>query len=378
MYIKPFGVERWLSLYETNVKYNLTSTSIIPFSLNELIDVTSIDKKQVEEDIFSLRLSYGSIKGVPDYLTGVASLYDRITPEQVISTHGGVGASHLTMMTLIEPQDHVVAILPAYQQIYSVPESIGAQVDYLFLQKDGNTDYLIDLDHLNTMVTPKTKAICLNNPNNPTGDVISDEILKKIVEIARKNDAYLICDEAYRGLEHREGFSLSVADAYEKGVSLGSMSKAFAMAGLRLGWIATQDKWLIETVEIHRDYTMISCGGLDEYIAGLALKHKQVICQRNLSIVRHRVTLFKEWIDQEAKLSCVLPKGGTVALPYYESQLSSKEFCRQVAEQKSVLLMPGSVFELENCFRMGCAREPEETFIKGLEQVSDFLKQLDK
>lgn len=378
MYIKPFGVERWLSLYETNVTYNLTSTSIIPFSLNELIELANIDKKQVEEDIFSLRLSYGSIKGSSEYLSGIADLYEQITPEQVISTHGGVGASHLTMMTLIEPEDHVVVILPAYQQIYSVPESIGAQVDYLFMKKNESHDYLIDLEELNALVTAKTKAICLNNPNNPTGDVISDQDLKKIIEIARKNDAYLICDEAYRGLEHQEGFSLSVADAYEKGVSLGSMSKAFAMAGLRLGWIATQDKWLIEAVEIHRDYTMISCGGLDEYIAGLALKNKQVICQRNLSIVKHRVSLFNDWINQESKLTCVSPKGGTVALPYYDSQLSSEEFCRQAVEQKSVLLMPGSVFELENCFRMGCAREPEEVFLKGLEQVSDFLKQLDK
>lgn len=375
MYIKPFGVERWLSKYEFNVDYNLTSTSIIPFSLDELLAVTGENPEEVKEAIFSLRLSYGAIEGNPDYLAGVASLYDTLDSDQVISTHGGVGASHLTMMTLIEPGDHVVAILPAYQQIYSVPESIGAKVDYLFMEKAD--EFVIDLDKLEELVTPQTKAICFNNPNNPTGQVVSDEIVQKLSEIARKNDAYLICDEAYRGLAHEAGFGLSVADSYEKGVSLGSMSKAFAMAGLRLGWIATQDEWLIKAVEIQRDYTMISCGGIDEYIAGLALKNKELVCERNLGIVRHRVALFNEWVQSEAKLDCVLPQGGTVCLPYYQSNLSSEDFCRKAIETESVLLMPGSVFELDNCFRMGCAREPEEKFLNGLERVSSFLKKID-
>lgn len=374
MYIKPFGVERWLSKYETKVDYNLTSTSIIPFSLNELLELTGENEEEVKENIFSLRLSYGDINGSPGYLTGLASLYEAIAPEQVISTHGGVGASHLTMMTLIEPDDHVVAILPAYQQIYSVPESIGATVDYLFMEPENN--YVIDLEHLEQMMSEKTKAIVFNNPNNPTGQVVSDEILLQMAEIARKYDAYLVCDEAYRGLAHT-GFTASVADIYEKGVSLGSMSKAFAMAGLRLGWIATQDPWLIQAVEVHRDYTMISCGGLDEYVASIALKHKDIVCKRNLGIVRQRVDLFNKWIADEPKLTCVLPQGGTVCLPHYENKLSSEEFCRQAIEKQSVLLMPGKVFELENCFRMGCAREPEKVFIEGLAKVSSFLKAID-
>ena len=374
MYIKPFGVERWLSKYETKVGYNLTSTSIIPFSLNELLQLTGENEEEVKEAIFSLRLSYGDIKGNPAYLSGLASLYETITPQQVISTHGGVGASHLTMMTLIEPQDHVVAVLPAYQQIYSVPESIGATVDYLFMEQEDN--YVIDLQRLEEMMSRKTKAIVFNNPNNPTGQVVSDEILRQMADIARKYDAYLVCDEAYRGLAHT-GFAASVADIYEKGVSLGSMSKAFAMAGLRLGWIATRDPWLIEAVEIHRDYTMISCGGLDEYIAGLALKHKDIVCNRNLGIVRQRVEMFNQWVENEPKLTCVLPQGGTVCLPHYESSLSSEDFCRRAIETQSVLLMPGSVFELDKCFRMGCAREPEPVFLEGLARVSSFLKSID-
>ncbi|KFN89660.1 aspartate aminotransferase [Tetragenococcus muriaticus PMC-11-5] len=143
MYIKPFGVERWLSKYETTVDYNLTSTSIMPLSINELLELTGEDEEQVKENIFSIKLNYGAIEGRLDYLSGIASLYQSIQKEQVISTNGGVGASHLTMMTVIEPGDHVVAILPAYQQIYSVPESIGAQMEYLFLEKRKQITYLI-------------------------------------------------------------------------------------------------------------------------------------------------------------------------------------------------------------------------------------------
>lgn len=281
------------------------------------------------------------------------------------------------MVTVIEPGDHMIAILPAYQQIYSVPESIGAEVDYVFLEK-GATGYTVDLDKLAALAKDNTKAIVFNNRNNPTGDVMSDDVLKQLVMIARKYDAYLICDEAYRGLTHGVGFSASVADLYEKGISLGSMSKAFALAGLRLGWIASPDKQFMKDVHIHRDYTMISNGGIDEYIAAMALTHKNVVHQRNLALTESRAKLFKDWLDSESKLSYTPFKGGTVALPYLESTLTSEEFCRRVIEEKGVLLMPGSAFDLESCFRMGYAREPEERMIAGLERLSDFLQKLDK
>src|SRR5699024_6100717 len=237
MYIKPLGVERWLADYETVVDYNLTSTSIMPFSLRELVELVGADEEQVKEEIFSLTLNYGEIVGKKDYRKGIASLYQNISADQVISTHGGVGASQLTMLSLIEPKDQVIAILPAYQQIYSVPESLGAKVDTLFMEYN-ETGYFIDMDKLAALATPKLKAIVFNSPNNPTGDVASDEDILTMVQMARKYNAYLICDEAYRGLTHNTGFSMSVADVYEKGISLGSMSKAFALAGLRLGWIA--------------------------------------------------------------------------------------------------------------------------------------------
>lgn len=375
MYIEPFGVERWLSDYETSVDYNLTSTSIMPFSLAELVKLVGEDEEKVKEDIFSLTLNYGEIVGKKDYRQGIASLYEKITADQVISTHGGVGASQLTMLSLIEPGDQVIAILPAYQQIYSVPESIGAKVDRVFMEKN-KTGYSIDMDKIAALATPQLKAIVFNSPNNPTGDVISDRDLQTIVQIAKKRDAYVVSDEAYRGLTHGSGFSTSVADIYEKGISLGSISKAFALAGLRLGWIATQDASFMQKVHIQRDYTMIASGGIDEYIAALALKNKDIVQKRNLTLTEQRAEKFNDWIASVPRLTCLPSKGGTVALPYYESSLSSADLCRKVIEEKSVLLMPGFVFGLENCFRMGYAREPEDKFEQGLAKLTDFFADL--
>src|SRR5699024_6627495 len=257
-------------------------------------------------------------------------------------------SSDLTMLSLIEPKDQVIAILPAYQQIYSVPESLGAKVDTLFMEYN-ETGYFIDMDKLAALATPKLKAIVFNSPNNPTGDVASDEDILTMVQMARKYNAYLICDEAYRGLTHNTGFSMSVADVYEKGISLGSMSKAFALAGLRLGWIATQDQAVMQKIHIQRDYTMIASGGIDEYIAALALKNKDIVQKRNLSLTQKRVEIFNDWINSVPQLTCVPSKGGTVALPYYENSLTSAELCRKIIEEKSVLLMPGFVFGLEKC-----------------------------
>src|SRR5699024_1938216 len=252
---------------------------------------------------------------------------------------------------------------------------LGAKVDTLFMEYN-ETGYFIDMDKLAALATPKLKAIVFNSPNNPTGDVASDEDILTMVQMARKYNAYLICDEAYRGLTHNTGFSMSVADVYEKGISLGSMSKAFALAGLRLGWIATQDQAVMQKIHIQRDYTMIASGGIDEHIAALALKNKDIVQKRNLSLTQKRVEIFNDWINSVPQLTCVPSKGGTVALPYYENSLTSAELCRKIIEEKSVILMPGFVFGLEKCFRMGYARESEEKLKTGLEKLSDFFAKL--
>ena len=158
----------------------------------------------------------------------------------------------------VEPGDRVISIMPTYQQLYSIPESFGADLKLLHLsEKNG---FLPDLDELRALAVPGTKMICINNPNNPTGALMTKDMLMQIVEIAKSVGAYVMCDEVYRHLTQDDVWSESIVDLYDKGISVSSMSKVFSLAGIRLGWIATHDKSVIKSCLSHRDYNLVSCG----------------------------------------------------------------------------------------------------------------------
>lgn len=215
-----------------------------------------------------------------------------------------------------------------------------------------------DLDELRGMVNKNTKLICINNPNNPTGALMDREFLQEVAGIARSVDAWLLCDEVYRGLNHEgEPFTASVADLYEKGISTGSMSKTFSLAGLRLGWIAGP-KALLDQVSRHRDYSTISCGMIDEYLAGIALEHKEAVVARNRAIVTGNLAVLERWLKGQPKLSFVKPRAGTTAFLKMEFDMPSADFCRGLLTEKGVLLVPGSVMDREGYLRIGYANTP--------------------
>lgn len=251
MKIKDFGVEMWMNAYENDCTYNLAETCVESLTVEQLLELGGC-REQAVADILGMKLTYGAIEGSPRLRTLIAGLYEKQTPENVITAHGAIGANHLVIEALSGPGDEVVSVLPTYQQHYSIPEALGAEVHILPL-RSGNA-FLPDLDELRGMVNKNTKLICINNPNNPTGALMEREFLQEVAGIARSVDAWLLCDEVYRGLNHEgEPFTASVADLYEKGISTGSMSKTFSLAGLRLGWIAGP-KALLEQVSRHRDY----------------------------------------------------------------------------------------------------------------------------
>jgi aspartate/methionine/tyrosine aminotransferase len=184
------------------------------------------------------RLGYGDITGSPELRAAIAALYgERVTAANVLTANGAIGANYLALFALTEPGTRVVAVKPTYQQLFSVPAALGADVRHLHLREEDG--YLPDLDRLRTLADASTRLIVLNNPNNPTGALMDESMLREIVAIARERDAWLLCDEVYRMLEHEPGTTApSVADLYEKGVSTGSMSKSYSLAGLRTGWVA--------------------------------------------------------------------------------------------------------------------------------------------
>lgn len=370
MKIKPFAVEEWMNAWEVGAKYNIAETCVDSISMNELFELTGEDKTEFLNRLCARRLSYGDIEGLPEFRKGVCGLYKTLNIENIVPTHGASGANHHVFYSLISPGDRVVSIMPTYQQLYSIPESYGADVQILHLSKEN--DYLPDLEKLRRLVTPKTKMICINNPNNPTGALMSEQMLREIVEIARSVDAWILCDEVYRHLSQEDGWCPSIVDLYEKGISVSSMSKVFSLAGLRLGWIATHDMSVVKSCLSHRDYNLVSCGVFDEMLAAAALKHRDKLLERSRKIVRENLQILDDWVGSEPHVSYVKPKAGTTALVYYDLDISSYEFCEEMYKKTGAFVTPGDCFEVSHSMRIGYAYGKQD-LIDGLKAISEYI-----
>lgn len=371
MKIKEFGVEIWMNEYENNCIYNLAETCVESLTFEELLDITG-KKETILGELMPMKMTYGAIEGSDRLRSLVAALFAKQNKENVMITHGAIGANALVHSTIVSPGDRVISVLPTYQQHYSIPESIGADVKILRLREENQ--FLPDIAELKTLVNDKTSLICINNPNNPTGSLMDEALLMAIVAVARECDAYILCDEVYRGIDQQgDGFTAAIADLYEKGISTGSMSKSFSLAGLRLGWIVGATS-LLKDVSIHRDYNTISVGLINDYLSCIALENSEAILHRSRLITRTNLALLDQWVQNEPLISYVKPKAATVALLKYDLDMKSRDFCVALLESKGVMFTPGSALDMEGYVRVGFANNPE-TMKMGLAKVSEFLVQ---
>ena len=369
MKIDTFGVEMWMNEWETKCELNLAETCVESLSIAELLRIVGKNETDLSV-LLPLKMTYGEIRGSSRLRNAIAALYENQSDSNVLVTHGTIGANMLVHKTLVERGDHVISIVPTYQQHYSIPKSIGANIDFLQLREE--LGWLPDLDELKKLAVPETKLIALTNPNNPTGALIPREMLEEIAAIARHVGAWVLCDEVYRGTDqHGQGMTTSMADIYEKGISTAGMSKAYSLAGLRLGWIAAPLN-LIEDVMVHRDYDTISVGLLDDHFATIALESYQNLLKRAHDITRGNLSRLTSWIEGEPRLSWVKPRSGTTALVKFDLELGSYDFCVELLQQTGVMFTPGAALQMEGYVRIGYANNPEILKV-GLERVSDFL-----
>lgn len=372
MKIDKFKVEEWFNLYEKDAVYDLADTCVESLSIDELLEITN-DREEHISEIFKRKLNYGDIHGSSRLKDSISKMYKFQTKDNITITHGAIGANQLVMLSMIEKGDKVVSIIPTYQQHYSIPKSIGANVKLCFLKE--KNDWLPDLEELEKLVSGDTKIICMNNPNNPTGAVIPEDMLLKIVEIAKKSDAYVLCDEVYRGLNHcGNPFSSSIADIYEKGISTGSMSKVFSLAGLRLGWICA-NQVVIDEINHQREYNTISVGILDDYFAALAIENKDKIIKRNIEKILTGKKILTDWANSEPLVHLVEPQGGTTAFVKYNKNIPSGELCKKLQEETGVMILPGETLEVDGYLRIGYGNNFEQ-LRKALEIFSDWLRKI--
>ena len=375
MKIRDFGVEMWMNAYENDCRWNLAETCVHSMTVGELLALSG-KGEEVLRELSDTRLTYGEIEGSLRLRRGIAGLYRAMGPENITVTNGAIGANALTMLTLVEPGDRVISVLPTYQQHYSIPESIGARVDILRLREENG--WLPDPDELRRLVREaggRVRMININNPNNPTGSVMGEGLLREIVEIAREAGAWLLCDEVYRGLTHQgDPYGPSVADLYEKGISTGSMSKVYSLAGLRLGWIAGSGEQgeLRERLNRQRDYHIISVGRLDDLLAAVALESREAISRRNLAICRENAAILEDFVQSQPRISYVKPQGGTTAFLKYHLPMASADLCRKLQAETGVMLLPGSALDVEGYLRIGyCNATP--VLREGLEVFGAWL-----
>lgn len=366
---------------------NIAETCAASVSVEDL-QALSTDKQTPGPLSLSRKLTYGAIRGSDTLRARVAALYDEdgggggnaepVRAEDILITQGAIVANFLLFYTLLGPQDHVICVYPTYQQLYGVPESLGAEVSLWRLRAENG--YVPDVGELPSLARPNTKMIVLNNPNNPTGATIPAPVLGAIVDFARARNIIVLCDEVYRPLFHSPGSgvgaeggeapspSLAPAPAppsilsfgYARTISTSSMSKAWSLAGLRVGWIATCDAALLARVAEARDYTTISVSQVDDQIASYALSPavRPALLARNLALARANLDLLGAFVrgrgrgEGSGTCSWVRPTAGTTAFVRFTDAsgqpVEDVAFCLDVLEKTKVMFLPGS-----KCFGHG-------------------------
>lgn len=372
MPIKDFKVEKWLNPRDAKCRYNLGASCVKAISLNELAELSGEDKDELTKFFLETHLHYGAFFGLPRLLDAIASTYKRAAPDMVLTFHGGTGANSAVLTGMLEKGDNVVAVMPNYQQHYSIPEALGIEVRPLRLKREDS--YKVDPEKLDSLTDSNTKLITLTNPNNPTGAYMDADELGEIIAVAEKNGSYILCDEIYRGLA--DGYMPSIVDLYEKGIATSSMSKIYSMAGTRVGWAVTRDKKAYDILENRRSYDSICNGVLDELISAIALEHSDRMLERARTIVRPNKKIAEDWIRSRPRLSVYGESLTTTMLVHYDYDVDEVELCTDIYEKTGVLLCHGDCFEEKKCFRLGYGFGDTKLLEDGLAELGGYLDSL--
>ena len=355
MRIADFALERYFARWEFAVDHLLCASDVEAWRIADLLELADDEARRLWA---GLRLGYTESSGHPLLRAEIARLYDRIDPDDVLVFAGAEEAIFCLSNVLLGPGDHAVVTWPGYQSLFEVGRAAGAEVTLHELHEaDG---WALDVGRLIASLRPETRLVVVNAPHNPTG------MLPTHAEWARLGDAladrgiHLLADEVYRFLELDESDRLVAgADLFERGVSLGVMSKSFAMAGLRIGWLASRDANLLARCAAFKDYTTICSSAPSEILALIGLRARDRVLGRSLRIVTDNLALLHDFFRRQAgRLVWVAPRGGSVAFPRLLGDGSIDDLARRLVEAEGVLLLPGSQFgHPGNHFRLGFGRE---------------------
>lgn len=368
-----FKLEAFFAKYEFTAKYLLCCSDAQSFTLSEVLAMAEPEEKQLWDH---LSLGYTEYPGLPLLRQTIArEMYNDLDKDNILTFAGAEEGIFCALSTLIEPNDHVVVLTPCYQSLLEIPKSKGAEVTEIELKEENN--WRIDLEAIRAAIKPNTKCIIINFPHNPTGQVIEEEELQALIEICEQRGIWLFSDEVYRLLgKPEQPWASPAACLYDKALSLGVMSKAFGMAGLRIGWIACQNKEILQKIEYMRHYTSMCNSAPAEILSIIALNSKDAILKRNNKIVADNLQLLDQFFTEYSHLfEWVRPQGGCVGFVKYKGPGSIESFCDRLVNEQNVLLMPASIYDYaSNHFRIGFGRK---NMPQCLDQLKEFLRHED-
>lgn len=365
--IADFALERYFARWEFVVRHQLSASDVEPLTLAEVLALADADARSRWD---SLSLGYTESAGLPALRAEIAAMYKAIAPADVLLFSGAEEGVYLTMLAVLQPGDEAIVVTPAYQSLHSIASAIGARVVPVPLEFERR--YELDVDAVARAVTSRTRLIVINFPHNPTGAHISSDAQQRLLDIVHERDSgiLLFSDEVYRGLEYRVEDALpAAADRSASAISLGVMSKSFALAGLRIGWIATRESKVLERIAKLKDYTTICCSAPSEILALAALRARERVLERSRGIVTANVALARQFFAAHGEhLEWVEPRAGSVAFPRFRS-LDAEDVSAHLAQRRSTLLMPGKVFGASHhYFRLGLGRRDFPTALDALTQ----------
>jgi hypothetical protein len=376
MKIELFKMERTQCLFENEVEFNLSESGVLPLRLGELLG----DGRE-RAALDALALKYPHSTGRPRLRANIAAFHGGADPECVLVTNGGSEANYTALWTLVERSDRVAFMLPNYLQGFGLARAYGRQVDpyRLLMERDakGAWRWRLDRESLRRAVRRNTRVIVVTNPNNPSGAVLAEDEMEAILAEARRVGAWIVADEIYRGAELSGPRTPTFWGRHPKVVVTGGLSKAFALPGLRCGWILAP-RALVARLCRHHDYLTLTPSALSDHLADLVMepRRRERVLARTREILARNLPVLEAWIASHADVfDYARPVAGAIATLRYRLPIASEAFMRRLLRERSVLVTPGGHFGIGRYLRIGFGYDVDH-LRKGLERIDPVIEEL--
>jgi len=369
---QPFVMERMMSKWENVVDYNLSESGVHPMTLGELL---AMDGKSPDA-LGDVEFDYPQANGTVELRRNIARYYPGAGPDNVLITVGAAEANYLTLHTLLDPGDEIVIMMPNYMQVWGVAKNRGLRVKiFNLLEAEG---WAPDLAELERVVGPETKLIAVCNPNNPTGRIMTEAEMSAVVAIAERVGAWILADEVYTGAERQtDDEAPTFYGRSERVIAVGSMSKAYGLPGLRIGW-AVGPAGTVDDMWARHEYTTISTTMLSNKLAAIAMSEtvRPQILARTRKFIRDGYPVLEAWMRSHGNtFSLVPPEAAAIAFVRYHFDINSTDLVERIRDDKSVLIVPGDHFGLDNYIRISYGL-PHDYLTAGLDRIHEAIMEL--